>query len=65
VRVRLTRGPGTIEIAIADDGRGFDPARRVEGFGLVGMRERAALVGGEGRVESSGTGTTVWGSFPA
>jgi signal transduction histidine kinase len=65
VRVRLTRGPGTIEIAIADDGRGFDPARRVEGFGLVGMRERAALVGGEARVESSGAGTTVWGSFPA
>jgi signal transduction histidine kinase len=65
VRVRLTRGPDSIEIEIADDGRGFDPNRRVEGFGLVGMQERAGLVGGEMRVRSSDAGTTVWGSFPA
>jgi signal transduction histidine kinase len=65
LRVRLTRLPGTIEIEIADDGVGFEPARRGEGFGLVGMQERAGLVGGAMRVESSGAGTTVHGAFPA
>ena len=64
LRVRLTRAPGTIEIEIADDGGGFDPAHRGEGFGLVGMQERAGLVGGSMRVESSDAGTTVHGSFP-
>ena len=43
---------GDVELEIADDGGGFDPARRSEGFGLVGMHERAGLVGGTMRVES-------------
>ena len=64
LRVRLSRGPGTIEIEIADDGGGFDPAQRSEGFGLVGMHERAGLVGGAMRVESSAAGTTIRASFP-
>ena len=64
VRVRVIPGPNAVEVEIADDGHGFDPAKRVEGFGLIGMRERAGLVGGEMRVESSETGTTVRGSFP-
>ncbi|MDA0163238.1 GAF domain-containing sensor histidine kinase [Solirubrobacter ginsenosidimutans] len=65
LRVRMRRAPGTIELEIADDGSGFDPARRGDGFGLVGMKERAGLVGGAMRVESSVAGTTVHGSFPA
>jgi signal transduction histidine kinase len=64
LRVRLSRGPGTIEIDVTDDGGGFDPARRSEGFGLVGMQERAGLVGGTMRVESSPAGTTIRASFP-
>ena len=56
LRVRLSRAPGTIEIEVTDDGGGFDPARRSEGFGLVGMQERAGLVGGTMRVESSAGG---------
>ena len=64
VRVRLTAAPDTIEIEIADDGRGFDPAQRGEGFGLLGMHERAALYGGDMQVQSSGTGTTVRASIP-
>ena len=62
--VRLSRGPGTIEIQVTDDGGGFDPAHRSEGFGLVGMHERAGLVGGTMRVESSSAGTTIRASFP-
>jgi signal transduction histidine kinase len=35
-----------IEVLVRDDGAGFDPHRRSTGFGLVGMRERLALVHG-------------------
>ncbi|MEA2293457.1 MAG: hypothetical protein QOE86_1096 [Solirubrobacteraceae bacterium] len=64
VRVRLIRAPDAIEIEIGDDGHGFDPAQPSAGFGLLGMRERAALVGGEIRVATSSAGTTLHGSFP-
>ena len=64
VRVWLTAADGTIEIGIADDGRGFDPAQRGEGFGLLGMHERAALYGGDMQVVSSSAGTTVRASIP-
>jgi chemotaxis methyl-accepting protein methylase/signal transduction histidine kinase len=51
---------------IQDSGRGFDPAR-LEGpaTGLLGMRERAALVGGTLIIESApGAGTRVLAEFP-
>ena len=41
------------------------PQQRVEGFGLIGMHERAALVGGEMRVESSDAGHDRPGLVPA
>jgi two-component system, NarL family, sensor histidine kinase DegS len=46
---------------IEDDGRGFDQARAPDGgLGLLGMRERIALLNGRVAVESSeGRGTTV------
>jgi signal transduction histidine kinase len=54
-----------IEIEISDDGVGFEPNLVREGFGLVGMRERAALLGGKLRIESSkGSGTTVRAQIP-
>lgn len=48
-------------LTIADDGRGFAPETvRPGAIGLAGMRERAALNGGECRIESrSGGGTIV------
>jgi signal transduction histidine kinase len=37
-----------VEISVADDGVGFDPdAAGATGFGLLGMRERVELAGGE------------------
>ena len=60
----MAPGPDSVELEIADDGGGFDPEKRVEGFGLLGMHERAALVGGEIQVETSAAGTTLRGSFP-
>jgi signal transduction histidine kinase len=49
----LRRSHGTVELEIADDGAGFDPATPTAGFGLIGMRERAQLAGGTLAVERS------------
>ncbi len=38
---------------VRDDGTGFDPQQQSSGFGLIGMRERLALVNGTLDVESS------------
>jgi signal transduction histidine kinase len=47
-----------VRVEVTDDGRGFDPEARAEGFGLVGMHERVALA--HGRLEiDSGVGRTV------
>jgi signal transduction histidine kinase len=48
-------------LIVEDDGRGFDAGGvRGGGFGLVGMRERAALVGASLEIESTpGQGTTI------
>ncbi len=60
VDVKLKRLPGRVELAVADDGRGFSFAEANTGLGLGGMRERALLVGGELEVESRpGSGTVV------
>jgi signal transduction histidine kinase len=50
------------ELRICDDGRGFDTARGVRDsvFGLVGMRERADVIGAQLTLESRpGAGTTL------
>jgi PAS domain S-box-containing protein len=56
---------GHIEIEISDDGVGFEPNLVREGFGLVGMRERASLLGGTLRIDSTrGSGTKVSAEIP-
>jgi two-component system, NarL family, sensor kinase len=58
VTVDLTKERDIVQMAVHDDGIGFDPehqpARRngKGGFGLLGMRERAIAVGGTLKVES-------------
>jgi signal transduction histidine kinase len=66
VSVLLALKDGAVKAMIEDDGGGFDPAERTgEGFGLVGMRERLALLGGRLEIESSdGAGTTVAAEVP-
>jgi signal transduction histidine kinase len=46
--VTVERAGADIVLAIADDGRGFDPAeaRSRRGLGLLSLDERARLVGG-------------------
>lgn len=62
-RVCLTvlRKGSQIEVIARDFGHGFDPqADAGNGFGLIGIRERARLAGGECLVESAaGAGTTI------
>lgn len=53
--VTLDRGT----LTITDDGRGFDPASPTNGYGLSGMRDRLALVGGRLEVASGASGTTL------
>jgi two-component system, NarL family, sensor kinase len=66
VRVRLVATPQEVRLSVEDDGRGFD-ASSVPGdrHGLVGMRERAQMLGGVLEVRSSpGEGTHVEASVP-
>jgi signal transduction histidine kinase len=66
VSVLLTTRDGLVAAVIEDDGRGFDPEAVEEaGLGLVGMRERLALVGGRLRIESAGgAGTSLVAEVP-
>lgn len=65
VEVRVIDMAETIEILLRDDGRGFDPNADGAGFGLIGMRERIALVHGTLEVESAeGSGTTLRARIP-
>jgi signal transduction histidine kinase len=62
VSILVVRRDGSVNAVVEDDGEGFDPdAIRADGLGLLGMRERAALIDGRLSVESSsgGAGTTV------
>jgi two-component system NarL family sensor kinase len=58
-RVRMGFGARPFLIEVSDEGRGF--AGTGPGYGLVGMRERAAGIGGRLEVVSTeGRGTTVF-----
>jgi len=63
VDVVLERGAEFLSLIIEDNGAGFDPSAhkaRGQGFGLISMRERAALVSADLQIESTaGEGTTV------
>jgi PAS domain S-box-containing protein len=68
VELRLERGASHASLTVADDGVGFDAARvsrDAKGLGLVGMRERAAYIGGEFVVHSKpGKGTRIKVNVP-
>jgi signal transduction histidine kinase len=68
VQVRIAEGDEDHDhllVEVGDDGAGFDPDRADGGFGLVGMRERVALVRGELEVESRpGGGTRLVARIP-
>jgi signal transduction histidine kinase len=66
VSVSVTRRDSAVAAVIEDDGSGFDPRGvREDAIGLIGMRERLALIDGRLEVESRpGAGTTVVAEVP-
>ena len=62
VEVVLEKADGALNLTVRDDGRGFSPAetRVHKTYGLLGLRERTVLLGGETRIASEpGRGTTI------
>jgi signal transduction histidine kinase len=65
VSIVLRRKEGAVTAVIEDDGRGFADGHGESGLGLVGMRERVALVNGRFRIESAvNAGTTLLVEVP-
>ena len=69
ISLLLEKPDDHIVLIVEDNGIGFEPAKKAnknDGLGLVGMNERAALLGGTIEIESTkGKGTTVYASVPA
>jgi signal transduction histidine kinase len=62
VCVHVAVSAGWIVLEVSDDGRGITPSEAASGtsLGLLGMRERAALLGGRVEIDGApGRGTTV------
>jgi signal transduction histidine kinase len=61
VSIVITQKAGAVGAVIEDDGRGFDPDQSIDGgIGLIGMRERVALLDGSMTIEAApGKGTTL------
>jgi NarL family two-component system sensor histidine kinase YdfH len=62
VRLQMEAHNGLLEMAIKDDGSGFETSKEVNSghYGLVGMRERARLAGGTLEIHSQpGEGTAL------
>jgi signal transduction histidine kinase len=71
VQLACAVSEGALTIEVEDDGVGFDPGRMSsprltgEGLGLLGMRERLALLGGRLVIDAApGSGTRVLVSVP-
>ena len=64
--VQVSSADGRLCVEVRDDGRGFDPAGVAAGhYGLLGLQERARLLGGECRVQSApGQGTLLRWCIP-
>ncbi len=67
VEVQLKKEPGAVLLEVRDNGRGISEAElsNTRSIGLRGMRERAALFGGEVNIRGvHGKGTTVMVTIP-
>jgi len=65
-KIEIKRLPAAVSLTIRDNGRGFQPAvslpgdGRPAGFGLMGIAERARMLGGKESIQSApGRGTAV------
>lgn len=66
-RVELVAEPGALALTIEDEGRGFDAmaVKSLGRLGILGMRERVELLGGEFELETApGRGTRIHVRLP-
>jgi PAS domain S-box-containing protein len=71
VWIELSQSEGRLRLMVRDDGTGFDVGRTLEhaaeagNLGLIGMRERVEILGGQLTIDSqSGHGTCICVSLP-
>ena len=65
IRIATRVTPTGVQVAVEDDGVGFDLAAPRHGRGLRHLSQRAARLGGQLRIDSApGTGTRVWLDLP-
>jgi len=65
VDIRFGQGGDSLLLRIKDNGIGFDPERKHQSFGLLGIKERALMIGGTATITSApGEGTLVSLSIP-
>ena len=65
VSITFKQDVQSISLHVSDDGCGYDPTKRSSGLGIIGMRERAALLGGKLVISSRpGEGTSVEAILP-
>jgi signal transduction histidine kinase len=65
VTVTIAERDGHLQLEVADDGKGFDPARTDGGRGLVNLADRARAAGGDVSIDSRpGAGTRVAVTLP-
>jgi signal transduction histidine kinase len=62
---RLTFSPDEIHLELRDNGSGFDPHQKSQGFGLLGLKERVAEINGEVEIKSAPRqGTLIFVHLP-
>jgi len=63
---RLIFAPDEVRLDMRDDGRGFEPSRINQGYGLLGIKERVQAMGGHLSIRSAdGGGTAIVVALPA
>jgi PAS domain S-box-containing protein len=68
--IRVSREDESVRIEVRDGGKGISPDRlseihsRASGVGIAGIRERLRQFRGEMKIESNGSGTTVFATIP-
>jgi signal transduction histidine kinase len=64
-RIKVEEDERSVTVTVEDDGSGFDEQAAHDGFGLLGMRERVGLRGGDLEIRSEpGKGTRVTARLP-
>ena len=60
IEISMDEDENIFKLSIRDDGIGCEEEKKADGFGILGMRERANLIGGELEIQSpKGEGCTV------